>query len=192
VSSSSGLARGASKGIIAALRLADDIPASGQGFRLLPFTAALSSGAGGGPLVDSQGALLGIITKRIARGLGGASAEARFAVPIETVIGLADGRGKRALGSGAALPMPASRPSPSTAAVVASRAQDILRVARTLHMAWRARLRPLMVAARGCTAIPGTQTYKAMSAPPAGPRYAAPTVGLARMGRCPATVLIPL
>jgi hypothetical protein len=35
--------------------------------------------------------------------------------------------------------MPASRPSPSTVAVVASRAQDILRAARTLHMACRAR-----------------------------------------------------
>jgi hypothetical protein len=88
--------------------------------------------------VDSQGALLGIITKRTARGLGGASAEAGFAVPTETVIGLADGSGKQALGCGAALQMPAKRPSPSTAAVVASSAQDILRTARTLHMACRA------------------------------------------------------
>jgi hypothetical protein len=31
--------------------------------------------------------------------------------------------------------MPASRPSPSTAAVAASRAQDILGAARTLHLA---------------------------------------------------------
>jgi hypothetical protein len=67
----------------------------------------------------------------------GVSAETGFAAPIETVIGLADGRGKQALGSGAALEMPASRPSPSTA-VVASRAQDILPAARTLHMACRA------------------------------------------------------
>jgi hypothetical protein len=88
-----------------------------------------------------------------------------LAVPVETVTGLAKGRGKQAVGSGAALEMPTSRPSPSTAAVAASRAQDILRAAWTLHMARRARLRP--VAARGCTAIPGTQTCKAMSAPPA-------------------------
>jgi S1-C subfamily serine protease len=68
VSSSSGLASSARKGIIPALRLADDVLGAGQGFRLLPFTAAVSSGAGGGRLVESQGALLGIITKRIAPG----------------------------------------------------------------------------------------------------------------------------
>jgi S1-C subfamily serine protease len=137
VSSSSGLGWSASKGIIAALRLADEIPGAGQGFRLLQFTAPVSSGASGGPLVDSQGALLGIITKGIAGGSGGAPAEAGFAVPIETVIGLADGSRSQALGSGVALQMPASRPSPSTAAVVTSSAQGILRAARTIHIASR-------------------------------------------------------
>ena len=72
--------------------------------RLLPFTATVSRGARGGPLVGSQRVHLGIITKGIARGSGGASAEAGFAVPIETVISLADGCGKQALGRGAALP----------------------------------------------------------------------------------------
>jgi hypothetical protein len=59
-------------------------------------------------------------------------------VPIETVIGLAHGSGKQALDSSAALEMPASRPSPSTAAVVAASAEDILRTARTLRMVCRA------------------------------------------------------
>jgi hypothetical protein len=82
--------------------LADEIPGAGQGFRLLPFTPPVSSGARG-LLVGSQGVHLGIITKGIARGLGGASTEAGFAVPIETVIGLASRSGSQALGSGAAL-----------------------------------------------------------------------------------------
>jgi S1-C subfamily serine protease len=137
MSTSSGLAWSTGKGFIVALRRADDLPGAGQGLRLLPFTPALSSGAGGGPLVGSQRALLGIVTKRIARGLGGASAEAGFAVPIETVIGLADGSGKQALGSAAALEMPASHSSPSTAVVIASRAQDVLRTPQRLHMAQR-------------------------------------------------------
>jgi len=137
VASSNGLPWSASKGIIAAVRLADDIPGAGQGFRLLQFTAPVGSGASGGPLVDSQGALLGIITKAIARGSRGMPAEAGFAVPIQTVIGLADGSGNQALGSGAALQMPASRPSPSSAAVAASNAQDILRTARTLNIVSR-------------------------------------------------------
>jgi len=137
VSNSSGLAWSASKGIIAALRLADEIPGAGQGFRVLQFTAPVSGGASGGPLVDSRGALLGVITRGIALGQGGMQSGAGFAVPIETVIGLADGTGSLALGNGAALQMPASQPSPSSAAVASSSAQDILRAAKTLHIASR-------------------------------------------------------
>jgi hypothetical protein len=137
VSHSSGLGWSASKGIIAALRLADEIPGAGQGFRLFQFTAQTSGGASGGPLVDSRGTLLGIITRSLASGQGGAQPGAGFAVPIETVIGLADGTGSLALGSGAALQMPASRLLPSSAAVVSSTAQEILHDARTLHVASR-------------------------------------------------------
>jgi hypothetical protein len=70
VSGSRGLAWSAGKGIIAALRRADETPGAWQGFRPLQFMAAVGSGAGGGPLVDSQDALLGIITKGIAPGSG--------------------------------------------------------------------------------------------------------------------------
>ena len=109
MSNSSGLARSAAEGTIAALRLGDDIRGAGEGFRLLQFTALVSSPARGGPLVGSQGVHMGIITKGMARGPGGASTGAGFAVPIETVIGPADGSGNQALGSGVALPMTAIR-----------------------------------------------------------------------------------
>jgi len=125
-----GLAWSASKGIISALRLADEVPGAGQGYRLLQFTAPVSGGASGGPLADSNGNLLGIITKGMEAGAG-------FAVPIEAVIGLSDGTGKLALGSGGALQMPSSQPSPSSAAAVSSRSQDILRAARTVYVASR-------------------------------------------------------
>jgi hypothetical protein len=137
VSNSGGLGWSASKGIIAALRLADEIPGAGQGFRVLQFTAPVSGGASGGPLADSRGALLGVITKAVASGPRGIQPGAGFAVPIETVIGLADGTGNLALGNGAALLMPASRPSPSSAAVASSSSQEILRAAKTLHIASR-------------------------------------------------------
>jgi hypothetical protein len=52
----SGPAWSAGKGIIAALWLADDTRGAGQGLRLLQSTAAVSSGARGGPLPS---ALLG-------------------------------------------------------------------------------------------------------------------------------------
>jgi hypothetical protein len=108
MSNSSGLAWSAVKGAIAALRLVDDIRA-GQGFRLLQFAPPVSSGARRGPLVGSQGVHLGIITKRIAQGPGGASTGTWFAVPAETVIGLANGSGNQALGSGVALQTSAIR-----------------------------------------------------------------------------------
>jgi hypothetical protein len=108
MSNSRGLAWRAAKGTIAALRLADDIPGAGQGFRLC--SSRRRSAAGPGRLlVGSQGVHLGVITKGIARGRGGAFTEAGFAVPIETVIGLASGSGSQALGSGAALQMIAIR-----------------------------------------------------------------------------------
>lgn len=129
VSSSSGLAWSASAGIISALRLADEVPGAGQGYRLLQFTAPVSGGASGGPLVDSHGALLGIITRGMASGAG-------FAVPIEAVIGLADGTGNLALGSGAQLQMPVSQPPPA-AAMVSTTSRDVLRTARTAHVASR-------------------------------------------------------
>jgi hypothetical protein len=98
---------GRRRGTIAALRRADHMPVARQGFRLLRFTAPGSSGGRGGPLVGSQGVHLGIITNGISRGPGGAPAEAGFAVPIETVIGLANGNSSQAPGSGAALKMTA-------------------------------------------------------------------------------------
>jgi hypothetical protein len=58
-------------------------------------------------------------------------------VPIETVIGLADSTGNLVLGSGSALQMPMNRPSPSSAVLASANPQDILRTARTLHIATR-------------------------------------------------------
>ncbi len=137
VSSSGGLGWSASKGVISALRLADEVPGAGQGYRLLQFTAPVGGGASGGPLADSRGALLGIITKGIAAGPRGVQAAGGFAVPVEAVIGLADGTGNQALGSGAALQMPTGMPSPSSAAVASSSVEELLRNARTLHVASR-------------------------------------------------------
>jgi hypothetical protein len=127
VSNSNGLGWSASKGIFAASRLADEIPGAGQGYRVLQFTAPVSGGASGGPVVDSNGTLVGIITKGLSAG-GGAA----FAVPIESVIGLTDGTENLALGNGAALQMPTNHPTPSSAAIASAKPQDILRAAKTI------------------------------------------------------------
>jgi hypothetical protein len=135
VSSSNGLGWSASKGIFSASRMADEIPGVGQGYRVIQFTAPGSGGASGGPLVDSRGHLVGIITRGLAS--SGRMSGDGFAVPIESVIGLADATGNMALGSGAALQVPVSRPSPSSAVVAASNPQEILRSAKTIHIATR-------------------------------------------------------
>jgi hypothetical protein len=125
VSNSAGLPWSASKGVLAASRLADEIAGAGQGYRLLQFTAEVAGGSSGGPLVNSGGELIGVITGGVPGGPG-------FAVPIETIIGLSDGTMHLALGSGSALQMPLNPPTPSSAAVAAANPKDILRAARTI------------------------------------------------------------
>jgi hypothetical protein len=132
VSNAAGLAWSASKGIIAASRMSDEIPGAGNGYRLLQFTAPVSGGASGAPAVDSKGMLVGIVTRGMANE-GGAA----FAVPIESIIGLADGTQRVALGGGAALQMPAGHPTPSSAAIASANPQEILRAAKTLVIATR-------------------------------------------------------
>lgn len=127
VSTSAGLPWSASQGVLAASRLADEIPGAGQGYRLLQFTAPVAAGSSGGPLVSASGALIGVIIKGIPSGPG-------FAIPIETIIGLADGSMNLPLGSGSALQLPSNRQSPSSIAVAAANPEDILRSARTIQI----------------------------------------------------------
>ena len=72
----------ASSGVLSSLRLADDVPGAGSGYRLLQFTAPVSPGSSGGVLVD--------------------------ALPLDAVLGLATLPGGTAYASGASLRLPAS------------------------------------------------------------------------------------
>jgi hypothetical protein len=131
VANSGGLGWTASKGIFAALRSAEEVPGAGHGYRVLQFTGPINTGASGGPVVDLRGNLVGIFTK------GSPNAETAFAVPIESVMGLADGTQSVMLGSGSALQMPVNRPTPSSAALANANPKEILRAAKTLHVATR-------------------------------------------------------
>jgi hypothetical protein len=90
-------------GILSAVRLADEVPGAGSGYRLLQFTAPVSPGSSGGALVDAQGNAMGIVS---------GSLESRqslnFAVPIESVLGLTRSKEAKAYGSGSALKLPES------------------------------------------------------------------------------------
>lgn len=125
ISNPAGLTWSASDGIISAVRLAQEVPGAGSGFRVLQFTCAVASGSSGGALVDAQGRLLGIVTAS----LGGQGLN--FAVPAESVLGLINFPGRRMLGSGKELDF--KRPeSPVRASLNEAKPGEMLGAAKTL------------------------------------------------------------
>lgn len=114
VTNANGLAWSATEGIISAIRPADEVPGAGSGFRLLQFSAPIAPGSSGGALVDKTGALVGIITR--------GTENSGFAVPVESVIGLSESGGHRALGAGSLLQMPAKQMAdvPQSSAAIAN------------------------------------------------------------------------
>ena len=98
VSNAVGLPWTASSGILSATRLADDVPGAGSGYRILQFTAPLSPGSGGGVLVDGEARMLGIVVGSLSTGQN-----INFAVPIDSVAGLANASGGTRFDSGARL-----------------------------------------------------------------------------------------
>jgi hypothetical protein len=76
----------------------DEVPGAGSGYRVLQFTAPLAPGSSGGVLVDAQARALGIVVGSIAQGQN-----VNFAVPIESIAGLANVSGGTRFESGARL-----------------------------------------------------------------------------------------
>ncbi len=115
-----------SSGVLSSLRMADEVPGAGSGYRLLQFTAPISPGSSGGVLVDAQGRALGIIVATLEGGQN-----VNFAVPVDAVLGLAGLPGGTAFASGASLklpnlpaaPQPANKPEPTPEVVAAAPAQ---------------------------------------------------------------------
>ncbi|MGB4784297.1 MAG: S1C family serine protease [Candidatus Acidiferrum sp.] len=98
VSNAVGLPWTASSGILSATRMADDVPGAGSGYRILQFTAPLSPGSSGGVLVDAEARILGIVVGSLSVGQN-----INFAVPIESVAGLANASGGTRFDSGGRL-----------------------------------------------------------------------------------------
>src|SRR5579871_302349 len=99
-----------SSGVVSAYRLADEVQGAGSGYKLIQHTAPISPGSSGGVLLDSHGRALGIVVASLIAGQN-----LNFAVPIESVAGLADAPPTESFASGTALVPPASivpRPAP--------------------------------------------------------------------------------
>jgi trypsin-like peptidase len=98
VSNAVGLPWTASSGILSATRMADEVPGAGSGYRVLQFTAPLAPGSSGGVLVDAQARALGIVVGSIIQGQN-----VNFAVPIDSIAGLANVSGGTRFESGSRL-----------------------------------------------------------------------------------------
>jgi hypothetical protein len=130
VSNPNGLAWTVSDGILSAMRPASEVSGAGEGYRLLQFTAPVSAGSSGGALVDVQGRALGIVVA------SAAGQNLNFAIPIESVAGLASLSGGTPLGTGSdlrALTQTESRP-PTASAIINADPEEMLRSARTIYV----------------------------------------------------------
>lgn len=135
-----------SDGLLSGVRLADDVPGAGSGFKLLQFTAPSSPGSSGGVLVDSEGNGIGLITGGISRGQN-----LNFAVPLSAVSGLTQQAPRQLFASGLPLGNKAAEAkiedrSGKAAAVANVTRNERLRDVRLLYVYSRTDLcRPVML-----------------------------------------------
>lgn len=88
-------------GIVSALRPSEEVRGLMPGYRVIQFTAGSYPGSSGGVLLSAWGRVLGLVVG----GLPGAQG-LNFAVPIESVLGLADEAPMKRFASGARLTLP--------------------------------------------------------------------------------------
>jgi hypothetical protein len=116
-----------SDGILSGVRLADDVPGAGSGYKLLQHTAPVSAGSSGGVLVDANGRGLGLVVASAGQNLN-------FAVPFNSLMGLANAQGRMTLGAGTDLRLPEPARPPVAAAVLKTDPNEILRAAKIVHV----------------------------------------------------------
>lgn len=135
VSNPEGLGWTASSGVLSATRLADEVPGAGKGYRLIQFSAPVSPGSSGGAMVDAEGRCLGIVTGSLT------GQNLNFAVPNESVLGLADGTGGTSYAvAGELQPRkpeatpPQATPSPGATSVPKGDFASIMRTVRSFYV----------------------------------------------------------
>jgi hypothetical protein len=113
-------------GVFGLVRLADEVSGAGQGFRVIQFAAPVPAEARGGALLNSQGQLLGILAG------SPEPAGSQFAIPVESVLGLAAQFKRTALGTGKNLRLPKTIPNFGRA--LAEDANPVATLAKTRSM----------------------------------------------------------
>ena len=117
-------------GVLSALRMADEIPNAGQGFRVLQFSAPASSGSSGGLVTNEKGQAIGLI---IASMLPGQNLN--FAIPLSSVSELANlSKVLMSFGKGNELELPQAVRPPSSADILNADPKQILSNARLFYI----------------------------------------------------------
>ncbi len=130
VSNPNGLNWTIADGLLSSLRLADEIPNAGSGFRVLQFSAPVSPGSSGGLLTDENGQAIGLIVASSTSGQN-----LNFAIPISSVKGLADSPQKvMSFGKGNALELPQAIRPPTSIDIVNAEPKDLLRNAKIFYI----------------------------------------------------------
>ena len=78
ISNPKGLNWTVADGLLSPMRLADEIPGAGRGFRVLQFSAPVSAGSSGGLLTDEKGQAIGLIVSSLTSGQN-----LNFAIPAD-------------------------------------------------------------------------------------------------------------
>jgi hypothetical protein len=130
ISNPQGLNWTVADGLLSSMRLADEIPNAGRGFRVVQFSAPVSSGSSGGLLLDEKGQAIGLIVATLTSGQN-----LNFAIPFSSVNGLADSTKKvMSFGSGSSLELPQPIRPPTAIDIVNTDPKEILRNAKIFYI----------------------------------------------------------
>ncbi len=117
-------------GLLSAVRIADEIPNAGRGFKVIQFSAPVSAGSSGGLLTDENGGAIGLIVSSLTTGQN-----LNFAIPLSSVSGL--GNSSQVLssfGRGTGLELPQATRPPSTSELMNADPKSILKDAKFFYI----------------------------------------------------------
>ena len=117
-------------GLLSSVRMADEISGAGHGYKVLQFSAPVSSGSSGGLLTDDKGQAIGLIVSTLSSGQN-----LDFAIPISSVNGLANSTQTiMSFKTGTALELPQAIRPPSSIDVLNADPKTILNQAKLFYI----------------------------------------------------------
>ncbi len=143
-------------GLLSSVRLADEIPNAGHGFRVLQFSAPVSAGSSGGLLTDENGQAIGLIVSSLSSGQN-----LNFAIPLSSVKGLADTAKKTmSFAKADTLELPQAVRPPTAIDVLNTEPKEILRNAKLFYISSDSELISVKMMERALLKMPEFDKWK--------------------------------